>query len=112
MSDPSAAADPVVRVAIASHQAEAEMLQQILEAEGIHSFLRRSPGFDVPEYLASGPRDVVVRGSDAPHARELLEPTGKVDLGRTPPQVSPVKLLAILVLAAALTWLLIYVAFG
>jgi len=109
VSTPSSEPEVSVRVAIAWHQAEAEMLQQILEAEGIHSFLRRSPGFDVPEYLASGPRDVVVRRADEERARELLLPTGKADLGRRPKPVDPVRLLVILIAVVAATWVLLSV---
>jgi hypothetical protein len=61
-----------VRVAVASNLAEAELMQNILLEEGIPSFLRRSGGFDVPDFLAAGPRDVLVPASGADAARELL----------------------------------------
>jgi hypothetical protein len=61
-----------VRVAVASNLAEAELMQNILLEEGIPSFLRRSGGFDVPDFLAAGPRDVLVPASGAEAARELL----------------------------------------
>ena len=49
---------PLVRVAAARHQAEAEFLQGLLLEEGIPSMMRRSGGFDVPDFLAAGPRDI------------------------------------------------------
>jgi hypothetical protein len=61
-----------VRVAVGLNQAEAELMQNILLEEGIPSILRRSGGFDVPDFLAAGPRDVLVPASGATAARELL----------------------------------------
>jgi hypothetical protein len=63
---------PLVRVAAARHQAEAEFLQGMLLEEGIPSLVRRSGGFDVPDFLAAGPRDVLVPESGALAARETL----------------------------------------
>src|SRR3954465_11168996 len=63
---------PLVTVAAARHQAEAEFLQGLLLEEGIPSLLRRSGGFDVPDFLAAGPRDVLVPQSGAQSARESL----------------------------------------
>jgi hypothetical protein len=65
---------PLVRVATARHQAEAEMLEGLLLEEGIPSLVRRSGGFDVPDFLASGPRDILVPESGVELARELLTP--------------------------------------
>jgi hypothetical protein len=62
----------LVRVAGARHQAEAELIQGLLLEEGIPSLLRRSQGFDVPDMLAAGPRDVMVPASGATAAREVL----------------------------------------
>ena len=62
-----------VQVAYATNQAEAEMIQGILREEGIPSMVRRNRGFDVPDFLAAGPRDVVVPPSAAEKAREILE---------------------------------------
>jgi hypothetical protein len=62
----------LVRIAGARHQAEAELVQGILLEEGIPSMLRRSRGFDVPDMLAAGPRDVLVPASGAATAREVL----------------------------------------
>ena len=62
----------LVRVAGARHQAEAEFVQGMLLEEGIPSMLRRTSGFDVPDMLAAGPRDVMVPASGAAAAREVL----------------------------------------
>ena len=60
------------RVATARHQPEAEMIQMLLLEEGIPSTLRRSAGFDVPDFLAAGPRDVMVPESGFEVARQIL----------------------------------------
>jgi len=62
----------LVRVAVAHQQPEAEMLKARLEAEGIPVMLVRSGGFDVPDFLAAGPRDIMVPADREPEARELL----------------------------------------
>jgi hypothetical protein len=69
---PGYAEGPLTRVATARHQAEAELLQGLLLEEGIPSLVRRTGGFDVPDFLAAGPRDIVVAASGAEAARELL----------------------------------------
>jgi hypothetical protein len=63
---------PLVRVAGGRNQAEAELIQNILIEEGVPSILRRTAGFDVPDFLAAGPRDVMVPESGALIAREAL----------------------------------------
>jgi len=69
---PPYAEGELVRVATAQNQPEAELVQGLLLEAGIPSLVRRSGGFDVPDFLAAGPRDVLVpRGGEAP-ARELL----------------------------------------
>jgi hypothetical protein len=62
----------LVRVAGGRNQAEAELIQGLLLEEGVPSMLRRTAGFDVPDYLAAGPRDVLVPQAGAEAARELL----------------------------------------
>jgi hypothetical protein len=70
--DPRYTEGPLVRVAGARHQAEAELIQGLLLEEGVPSMLRRSAGFDVPDFLAAGPRDVLVPEAGAQAAREVL----------------------------------------
>ena len=70
--DPRFTEGELVRVAGGRHQAEAEMIQGMLLEEGVPSVLRRSPGFDVPDFLAAGPRDVMVPEGGYEAAREVL----------------------------------------
>ena len=70
---PQYAEGGLVRVAGARNQAEAELVQGMLLEEGVPSLMRRSGGFDVPDFLASGPRDILVPASGAVAAREILQ---------------------------------------
>ena len=63
-------------MAYARNQAESDLIQNILLEEGIPSMARRTRGFDVPDFLAAGPRDVLVPESGAQAAREALAPNG------------------------------------
>jgi hypothetical protein len=65
----------LIKVAFARNQVEAEMLQGLLAEAGIPSVLKRSFGFDNPDFLASGPRDVMVNEGAAKRAREVLAET-------------------------------------
>src|SRR6202035_3840939 len=102
----------LVRVAAASNQAEAEFIQQLLEKEGSPSVLRRTAGFDVPDFLAAGPRDVLVWGSQELRAREALLQAEIIsdDPQDVRPIVSPIRLLAgiltVLALGALVVWLI------
>jgi membrane associated rhomboid family serine protease len=62
------------RAAIARNQPEAEMIQAILRDAGIPAFVRRMAGFDVPEYLAGGPRDVMVPADRVADAHAVITP--------------------------------------
>ena len=70
--DPEYTRGELIRVAGGRNQAEAELIQNLLLEEGIPSIVRRTAGFDVPDYLAGGPRDVLVAESAVPAAREML----------------------------------------
>jgi hypothetical protein len=102
---------PLVRVAGARNQAEAEFIQGLLLEEGVPSLLRRSAGFDVPDFLAAGPRDVMVPEAALATAREVLLEgeviSGEPTAGRP---VAPGRLLAALlvalVLGALVVWLI------
>jgi hypothetical protein len=93
----------LVRVAGSRNQAEAELIQGLLLEEGVPSMLRRSRGFDVPDMLAAGPRDVMVPASGAGPAREVLL---EAELLTERPPVKaverPARLLAVLCAVAAL----------
>ena len=62
----------LVKVAWAQHLPEAELIQSFLRDEGIPSMARRAAGFDVPDFLAAGPRDILVSEEQAEKAREVL----------------------------------------
>lgn len=72
------------RVAVVRNLAEGELLQGILLEEGIPSILRRSGGFDVPDMLAAGPRDVMVPASGVEAARALLATEVELDADPDP----------------------------
>jgi hypothetical protein len=100
----------LVRVAGASNQAEGEFIQSLLLEEGVPSVLRRSAGFDVPDFLAAGPRDVLVPESGVATAREVLLQAELISGEPTGPVVAPrrllVGLLTALALGAAIVWAL------
>ena len=62
----------LVKVAWARNQSEAELIVGSLELEGIHALVKRTIGFDVPDFLAAGPRDIFVAPEHEQRARELL----------------------------------------
>lgn len=114
---------PLVKVAFARNQVEAEMLQALLMEGGVPSVLKRSRGFDNPDFLASGPHDVLVAAPAEGRARELLSDTalesegeeraelaGEAELRRQGSDASPRRLalwLGLAFLAAVvLVWLL------
>jgi hypothetical protein len=80
---PEYARGQLVRVAGGRNQAEAELIQNLLLEEGVPSMLRRSAGFDVPDFLAAGPRDVLVPESGAEPAAALLGGAGLVEPSAT-----------------------------
>jgi hypothetical protein len=65
-----------VRVAFTRNQAESDLVQNILLEEGVPSMARRTRGFDVPDFMAGGPRDVLVPESGAEAARDVLRVAG------------------------------------
>ena len=97
---------PLVRVARARHQAEAELISGLLLEEGVASVINRSGGFDVPDFLAAGPRDVLVAESGLDVARDVLRiepPTGEPRRARegTPVWVAAMAVAMIVVVLAA-----------
>jgi hypothetical protein len=108
--DPALTEGELVRVAGGRNQAEAELIQGLLLEWGVPSILRRSAGFDVPDYLAAGPRDVLVPESGAETAREVLL---QADLAPTTGDRSrprPLVLAAVVVLGGAGTALIAWLA--
>jgi uncharacterized protein YbaR (Trm112 family) len=99
----------LVRVAGGRNQAEAEFIQGLLLEEGVPSLLRRSAGFDVPDYLAAGPRDVMVPASGAATARDVLLQADLAPTEGAEPITSPRRLalvmLGALALIALIAWL-------
>ncbi|HEX3173275.1 MAG TPA: DUF2007 domain-containing protein [Solirubrobacterales bacterium] len=71
----SSGSGKLVKVAFAQQQAEAEMIQGLLQEYGIPSMVKRAAGFDVPDFLAAGPRQILVAEEVAERAREVLEGT-------------------------------------
>jgi hypothetical protein len=71
--DPRYTGGELRHAATARHQAEAEFIQKLLLEEGVPSTLRRTAGFDVPDFLAAGPRDVLVPESGLEAARQILQ---------------------------------------
>jgi hypothetical protein len=107
------------RVTGARNLADGEMIQSILLDHGIPSMLRRARGFDVPDFLAAGPRDVLVPESGYEAARDLLVDSELLSAEPPPeglPGVgSPARLavgLAAAVLIAALVVYLFYLVSG
>ena len=99
------------RVVTARQQAEAEFIQMLLLEEGIPSTLRRTAGFDVPDFLAAGPRDVLVPDSGSEAARALLHESDVAApeieaAARAGP--SPVRLLVAIGTAVAIVALLVW----
>jgi hypothetical protein len=70
--NPEYAKGELVRVAGGRNLAEAELIQGILLDQGIPSVQRRQRGFDVPDFLAAGPRDILVPQAAAEEALALL----------------------------------------
>ena len=112
---PQLSEGPLVKVAFGRHQAEAELIQGLLLEEGVPSMLKRSAGFDVPDMLAAGPRDVLVPRSGAEVAREVLlqadllpgrstRANGRLDGGDSASRVLA-GLLSALVLVAIIAWI-------
>ncbi|MBV9337104.1 MAG: DUF2007 domain-containing protein [Solirubrobacterales bacterium] len=99
---------PLVRVAGGRNQAEAEFIQGLLLEEGIPSLLRRSAGFDVPDFLAAGPRDVLVPEAARAAAREVLLEGELISPAAAGSTVAPGRLLAGLLVALALGALLVW----
>jgi hypothetical protein len=63
------------KVAAAPDESVAVLMEGVLKDAGIPSLIQRAPGFDAPDFLAAGPRDVLVPGAYVEEARQVLEDT-------------------------------------
>ena len=64
-----------VKVAAAPDETDALLMEGVLKDAGIPSLIQRAPGFDAPDFLSAGPRDLLVPESLLEEARQLLEDT-------------------------------------
>ncbi|MEJ7842070.1 MAG: hypothetical protein WKF95_09905 [Rubrobacter sp.] len=60
---------------MAPNETSALLMDGVLKDAGVPALIQRAPGFDVPDFLSSGPRTVLVPGSLLEEARQLLEDT-------------------------------------
>jgi hypothetical protein len=105
---PQLAEGRLLRVAGARNLAEAEFIQSLLLEEGVPSVLRRSAGFDVPDFLAAGPRDILVPEAGVTTAREVLLQAELITDAPSHPTVAPGRLAAGLLVALALGALIVW----
>jgi hypothetical protein len=109
---PQYARGDLVRVTGARNLADGEMIQGILLDQGIPSMLRRARGFDVPDFLAAGPRDVLVPESGYEVAREVLRGEDRLmpeaEAGSMPGIGSPLRLAIGIAIAVGLAALIVY----
>ena len=64
-----------MKVAVAPNETSALMMEGVLEDAGIPSLTQRARGFDAPDFLSAGPRDVLVPDSLLGEAKRILEDT-------------------------------------
>jgi hypothetical protein len=109
--DPRYAEGPLVWAAGARNQVEAEFIAGLLLEEGVPSLIRRAAGFDVPDFMASGPREILVPASGAQAARDVLLETGIRNPAAAPVTTAgPTRLIAGLLLAIALVAIVLFMA--
>lgn len=110
---PEYAQGGLVKAAWARNQVEAELIAGMLLEEGIPSLLRRAAAFDVPDFMAAGPRDVLVPLSALQAARDVLLVGGDgAPLAPRPPAgvTRQTKLTAAVLLAIALFAIVLFMA--
>jgi hypothetical protein len=64
-----------VKVAAAPDETNALLMDGVLKNAGILSLIQRAPGFDAPDFLSAGPRDLLVPDSFVDEAKQILEDT-------------------------------------
>jgi hypothetical protein len=109
---PQFARGDLVRVTGARSLADGEMIQGILLDQGVPSMLRRARGFDVPDFLAGGPRDVLVPQAGYEHAREILGGADLLTVEPPPDSLpgigSPLRLAVGILIAVVLAAAIVY----
>jgi hypothetical protein len=112
---PQYARGDLMRVTGAQNLADGEMIQGILLEQGIPSLLRRARGFDVPDFLAAGPRDVLVPASGYERARELLRGadllTAEGSADSLPGIGSPLRLAVGVLVAVGVAFVLVFLLY-
>jgi pimeloyl-ACP methyl ester carboxylesterase len=112
---PQYARGDLIRVTGARNLADGEMIQGILLEQGIPSLLRRARGFDVPDFLAAGPRDVLVPASGYGRARELLRGadllTAEGSADSLPGIGSPLRLAVGVLVAVGVAFVLVFLLY-
>jgi predicted esterase len=68
-------AESWVKVAAAPDESVALLMDGVLKDAGIPSLIKRAAGFDAPDFLSAGPRDVLVPASLVEEAKQILEDT-------------------------------------
>ena len=63
------------KVGSAPNETTALLMEGVLRESGIPALIQRAAGFDVPDFLSAGPRDVLVPEPDLEDARRILEDT-------------------------------------
>lgn len=63
------------KVGSAPNETSALLMEGVLRDAGIPALIQRATGFDVPDFLSAGPRDVLVPEPDLEDARRILEDT-------------------------------------
>lgn len=64
-----------IKVASAPNETVALMMEGLLRNAGIPVLVQRATGFDAPEFLAAGPREILVPEPEYAEARRILEDT-------------------------------------
>jgi hypothetical protein len=64
-----------VQVAAAPDESSALLMEGLLKNAGIPTLIQRARGFDAPDFLSAGPRDVLVPASWLGEAKQILEGT-------------------------------------
>ena len=64
-----------MKVAAAPDESSALLMEGLLKDADIPSLIQRAPGFDAPDFLSAGPRDLLVPASLLGEAKQVLEDT-------------------------------------